>query len=95
MRDFDKELNPSPSSSSTNQPGAEGQKPVPVEIQHGPTCLCNSCRSVLGSVVGLWLTVVIVTVLVIFMLLQQEDLRDRVIRGAVSAAIERHDQGVG
>ncbi len=80
MRDFDKELNPSPSSSSTNQPIAEGQKPVPVEIQHGPTSPLQFVPQVLGSVVGLLLTVVIVTVFVIFMLLQQEDLRDRVIR---------------
>ncbi len=77
MHDFSTELNPT---TSTNQPMASSQKPVPVEIQHSGGTPLELVPRVLGSVVGLLLTVVIVTVFVIFMLLQQEDLRNRVIR---------------
>ena len=56
------------------------QKPVPVEIQQGDVSPLQFVPKVLGSLFGGFITVVMVTVFVIFMLLQQEDLRDRVIR---------------
>lgn len=78
MHDFNQEL--SPTNAPANQPAAGAQKPVPVEIQHGPFSPLQTVPKVLGSVASLLLTTVIVIVFVIFMLLQQEDLRDRIIR---------------
>ncbi|HEX4263200.1 MAG TPA: AI-2E family transporter [Verrucomicrobiae bacterium] len=75
--DFSQELKPA---SSPSQPAPGDQKPVPVEIREGDISPFQLLPKVLGSVIGLLLTGVIVVVFVIFMLLQQEDLRDRVIR---------------
>lgn len=77
MHEFNQELSPA---APEGQPTAGAQKPVPVEIQHGPFSPLQMAPKVLGSVASLLLTVVIVIVFVIFMLLQKEDLRDRVIR---------------
>ena len=71
------ELKPQPPPSLA-APGS--QKPVPVEIQQGDVSPLQFVPKVLGSLFGGFITVVMVTVFVIFMLLQQEDLRDRVIR---------------
>lgn len=77
MHEFNQELS-APASSVKPVPGE--QKPVPVEIQHSPFSPLQMVPKVLGSLAGLVLTAIIVIVFVIFMLLQQEDLRDRVIR---------------
>lgn len=77
MHDFTQEMNSAPTS-GTPPPG--GQKPVPVEIQRSPLSPLQFVPQILGSVASLLLTAVIVIVFVIFMLLQQEDLRDRLIR---------------
>jgi len=76
LHNFNQELQPSNSS----QPGAEEQKPVPVEIHQNNLSPLRLVPKILGSVIGMLLTAVIVVVFVIFMLLQQEDLRDRIIR---------------
>jgi predicted PurR-regulated permease PerM len=76
MHDFNQEM-----SSPASRPGPEDQKPVPVEIQHGPfSSSLEMAPKLLGSVASLVLTAIIVIVFVIFILLQQEDLRDRIIR---------------
>lgn len=77
MHEFNQELSPA---APASQPAAGTQKPVPVEIQHGPFSPLQMVPKVLGSVASLLLTTVIVIVFVIFMLLQKEDLRDRIIR---------------
>lgn len=77
MHDVNQEMNPA-RPSGTSGPGE--QKPVPVEIQRSPLSPLQVAPKVLGSVAGLLLTAVIVIVFVIFMLLQQRDLRDRMIR---------------
>ncbi len=56
------------------------QKPVPVEIHQGDISPMQIVPQVLGSLFGGLVMVIMVVVFVIFMLLQQEDLRDRVIR---------------
>jgi predicted PurR-regulated permease PerM len=93
MHDFNQELNPAP---AAGQPTSGDQKPVPVEIQHGPISSLQMVPRVLGSLASLLLTTVIVIVFVIFMLLQQEDLRDRVIRlmgaGQLSATTKALDE---
>lgn len=73
VRNFSEELKPPAAT-----PG--DQKPVPVEIRQGEFSPLQIVPKVLGSIIGILLTAVIVIVFVIFMLLQQEDLRDRVIR---------------
>ena len=77
MHDFNQELSPAP---QPGQPAPGTQKPVPVEIQHGPFSPLQMVPRVIGSVASLLLTAIIVIVFVIFMLLQREDLRDRIIR---------------
>lgn len=73
---FSEELKPSPP--AQNLP--DEQKPVPVEIRQGEISPLQLAPKVLGSLFGGLITVVMVVVFVIFMLVQQEDLRDRVIR---------------
>lgn len=77
MHDFNQELS---APASNGQPAPGVQKPVPVEIQHGPISSLELAPKLLGSLAGLLLTAIIVIVFVIFILMQQEDLRDRVIR---------------
>lgn len=63
-----------------NKPQSGEQKPVPVEIRGQPFSPFDIVQKVLGSVLGILMTSVIVIVFVIFMLIQREDLRDRLIR---------------
>lgn len=77
MHDFNQEMNPS---GSNGKPGQAVQKPVPVEIQHSPFSPLQMAPKVLGSVAGLLIMAIVVIVFVIFMLLEQEDLRNRIIR---------------
>jgi predicted PurR-regulated permease PerM len=72
------ELTPAAPSSSRNQSGEE--KPVPVEIRKAPFSPIEILRSILGSLLSVVLTALIIIVFVIFMLIQKEDLRDRLIR---------------
>lgn len=74
---FSEEVKPS---GPSGQPAPGAQKPVPVEIQQGDFSPLQLVPKVLSSLIGVLLTAIIVTVFVIFMLLQQEDLRDRIIR---------------
>ena len=71
-------LNPSPPPPSRNAPTEE--KPVPVEIRKAPFAPMEMIQKVLGSVLNILVTTAIVIVFVIFMLVQREDLRDRIIR---------------
>ena len=76
MHNFNQELKPV----APAPPGSEEQKPVPVEIHQNELSPLQLVPKILGSVIGLLVMAVIVVVFVIFMLLQKEDLRDRVIR---------------
>ncbi len=60
------------------QPGSE--KPVPVEIRRTPFSPLDLAQKVLGSLLGVAVTAGIVVVFVLFMLIEREDLRDRLIR---------------
>ncbi len=57
-----------------------GQEPVPVEIRRNAFSPLDAVRTVLGSLLSILLVAAIVVVLTIFMLVQQEDLRDRLLR---------------
>src|SRR5664280_2012973 len=74
-QDLSKELSPQPATGSA--PGEE--KPVPVEIRRNPFSPLQIVQTILGSLFSLLLTAVLVVVFVIFMLIQREDLRDRVV----------------
>jgi predicted PurR-regulated permease PerM len=72
------------------------EKPVPVEIRRSNFSPVEIIQKVLGSVVGVLVTAAIVIVFVIFMLFQQEDLRDRLIRlvgaGRINATTKALDE---
>jgi predicted PurR-regulated permease PerM len=72
------ELTPPATSPSRSQSGEE--KPVPVEIRKAPFSPMGMLRSILGSLLSIVVTALIIIVFVIFMLIQKEDLRDRLIR---------------
>src|SRR5207249_4851870 len=78
IRDLTEELIPQPPPMASNQPAE--QKPVPVEIRRSPFAPLELVQKIIGSVFNVVLMAGIVTVFVIFMLIQREDLRDRFIR---------------
>jgi predicted PurR-regulated permease PerM len=87
LRDLRQELQ-----EATNPPGAEAEgeaspsgegepvKPVLVQVQRPPPAPLETLRDVGGPLIAPFATAGLVVVLVIFMLLQREDLRDRVLR---------------
>ena len=77
MHNISEELKPS-GTPALARPG--DQKPVPVEIRQGDISPMQIVPKVLGSLFGVLVTVIMIVVFAVFMLLQQEDLRDRVIR---------------
>ena len=102
LRDLRQELQ-----EATNPPGAEAKgeaspsgegepvKPVLVQVQRPPPAPLETLRDVGGPLIAPFATAGLVVVLVIFMLLQREDLRDRVLRlvggREVARAIEAMD----
>ncbi len=77
VRNVAEELTPTTAPAKTS-PGEE--RPVPVEIRRATFSPLELIRNVLGSVLSVVLTALIVIVFVVFMLIQREDLRDRLIR---------------
>jgi predicted PurR-regulated permease PerM len=92
------ELIPAP---PAQQPGGQpGQdKPVPVEIRKGLPGPLEVMQTVAGSLFPILLNAAIVVVLVIFILMQREDLRDRVIRllgsGRINVTTQALDDAAG
>jgi len=83
---------PAPAPSSTaapSAPAAEPPRPVPVLVQTPDPNPLDVVRGVLGPVLGPLATAGMVLVFVLFMLLQREDLRDRLIRLAGSGDLSR------
>jgi predicted PurR-regulated permease PerM len=78
IHDLTAELTPAAPPGSRSQSGEE--KPVPVEIRKAPFSPIQFLRSILGSLLSIVITALIIIVFVIFMLIQKEDLRDRLIR---------------
>ncbi|WP_431858885.1 AI-2E family transporter [Azospirillum sp.] len=71
------------------RPAAEPPRPVPVLVQPPDPSPLDVVSGVLGPVLGPLATAGMVLVFVIFMLLQREDLRDRLIRLAGSGDLSR------
>ncbi|HLH52387.1 MAG TPA: AI-2E family transporter [Verrucomicrobiae bacterium] len=82
---FTDALTPAPPPATHNQPPED--RPVPVEIRRSPFSGVELIQKILGSVLGVLLNTGIVIVFVIFMLIQLEDLRDRLIRLAGSKRV--------
>lgn len=78
IQEFSEELRPPTTAPVRPAPGEE--KPVPVEIKKSPFSPLPAVRTVLGSVVNAGLMIGIVVVFALFILMQREDLRDRLIR---------------
>jgi len=71
-------LTPPAAANASNQPPEE--RPVPVEIRKSPFSPFELVQKILGSLLGIMVTAGIVVVFVIFMLIERENLRDRLIR---------------
>jgi len=83
LRDLGQELEEATApAESEAKPGAEAEapKPVPVQVQEPQAPPLQTLRELGGPLVAPIATAGLVVVFVIFMLLQREDLRDRVIR---------------
>jgi predicted PurR-regulated permease PerM len=78
VRNVTEELTPPPPAPTKTH--SDEEKPVPVEIRKTNFSPLELVPDVLGSVVHILMTGLIVIVFVIFMLIQREDLRDRLIR---------------
>src|SRR5215472_6638201 len=75
---IDAELTPSSPGPSRESPAE--QRPVPVEVHRALFSPIELVRTVLGSAVNILITAFVIIVIVIFMLAQREDLRDRLLR---------------
>jgi predicted PurR-regulated permease PerM len=85
VQKFSDELTPAPVSTGTNQPPEE--RPVPVEIRRAPFSPIESVQKILGSLISIGIVAGIVVVFVIFMLIERDELRDRLIRLAGSRQV--------
>ena len=87
------ELIPAPAVPARNAPGEE--KPVQVEIRKTQFAPLEMAQKVLGSVLDAGVVALIVVVFVVFILIQREDLRNRLIRlvgdGQVNVATQALD----
>jgi predicted PurR-regulated permease PerM len=90
LRDLGKELQKATQPEGEGEPGGakEPVKPIPVQVQQ-PTPPLQTLREVGGPLVAPIATAGLVLVFVIFMLLQREDLRDRIIRLGGSSDVAR------
>ena len=91
LRDLGKELNKAPGPAGKDAESAaepEAPKPVPVQVQE-PQAPLQTLREVGGPLVAPIATAGLVVVFVIFMLLQREDLRDRMIRLLAASDVAR------
>ncbi len=78
-----------PGASLNARPSAEGQKPVQVEVLQPDMTAIELARRIVTPVVEPLSTTAIVLIFSIFMLLQREDLRDRMIRLFGSSDLHR------
>jgi predicted PurR-regulated permease PerM len=90
LRDLGKELQEATQPKTEDQGGTakEPVKPIPVQVQQ-PTPALQTLREVGGPLIAPIATAGLVLVFVIFMLLQREDLRDRIIRLVGSSDVAR------
>ena len=86
VRDINEQL--LPPTQGTTEPLPNGEKPVAVEIRRVPFYPIEAMQHILGPVLNVALMASIVVVFVIFILLQREDLRDRLLRLAGESRLQ-------
>jgi predicted PurR-regulated permease PerM/CheY-like chemotaxis protein len=92
LRDLGEELQEAtkgPEAEGTSASAEEPVKPVPVQVQRPAPSPFQTLRELGGPLVGPIATAGLVLVFVVFMLLQREDLRDRLIRLVGSSDVAR------
>jgi len=80
LEDLSKELEKQPDGAGRQRETSTGQAPIPVEIHRPPPRALEYYQSVVEPLIDPLARAGLVLILVIFILLQREDLRDRVIR---------------
>jgi predicted PurR-regulated permease PerM len=95
LQDLGKELDkpnassPPPNPILTDRVAKQGQRPVPVEVLQPDPGALESLRSLIAPLVSPLATTGIIVIFVIFILIQREDLRNRLIRLAGSHDLQR------
>lgn len=81
IQELRRDVTPPPAAQNrSDSQGTETQKPVPVEVRNSALEPTRIVRAVAGSLANILITAFIVTVLTFFMLVERDDLRDRLIR---------------
>ncbi len=75
-----KESQPGPTASRQNTPLGDGTRAVPVQVQQPPAEPLDLARTILAPIIGPVSDLLIVIIIAVFVLMQREDLRDRMIR---------------
>lgn len=90
LRGLGQELDqPNAAQVGTNEPPSVGaQRPIPVEVRQPPDRPLDVYQRILTAMMAPMTTTAIVLIMVIFILLQQNDIRDRIIRLAGSKDIQ-------
>lgn len=89
LENLNKELEKRPEGTASEPTTSTGQKPIPVEIHQPPPRALEYYQSVVAPLIDPLAQAGLVLILVIFILLQREDLRDRVIRLVSGEDFER------
>ncbi|EEF61154.1 protein of unknown function UPF0118 [Pedosphaera parvula Ellin514] len=80
IAEFQKDITPPPGIQPQQPQPAGTQKPVPVEIKGGTLSPVEVIQKIMGSLLGIAINAFVVVFFVIFMLMEREDMRDRLIR---------------
>ena len=89
LRELSRELDqPSPKTPDVAASGTQQSAPIPVEIHQPPNRPLEIYQRIVSSLLGPVSTTAIVLVIVVFILLQRTDIRDRVIRLAGTGDIQ-------
>src|SRR5690606_11579209 len=89
LENLNKELEKRPEGTASEPTTSTGQKPIPVAIHQPPPRALEYYQSVVAPLIDPLAQAGLVLILVIFILLQREDLRDRVIRLVSGEDFER------
>ncbi len=80
LQELSRELEKQPRKEPGEAPTSTGQQPIPVEVHQPPPRALEYYQNIVAPLLGPLARMGLVLVLVVFILLQREDLRDRLIR---------------
>jgi len=80
LEELSRELDRQPQTAPAKPETATGQQPIPVEIHYPPPRALEYYQNVVTPLLGPLASTGLILILVVFILLQREDLRDRLIR---------------